>query len=64
MDKSNRIVRLPKAEGGTFKSSPQALDYAKAVLDSMHREEVWSLAERLDDVMSKVVDQFIAEIRK
>jgi acetylornithine/succinyldiaminopimelate/putrescine aminotransferase len=60
----NRIARMPKVEGGTFKSSPQALDYARAVLESMHREEVWTLAERLDDAMSKVVNQFVAEIRK
>ena len=65
MDLSNRIERMPKTkEIGTFKATPQALSYAKAALDQMHTEEAWTLAERLDDVMAKVTDQFVSEIRK
>ena len=60
----HRINRLPKVQsGGTFKTSTQALDYAKRALDSMHQEEVWTLAERLDDAMEKTVEAFVKEIR-
>jgi hypothetical protein len=65
MDMVRRVERLPKTkEAGTFKSTSQALSYAKAALDNMHGEEVWTLAERLDDVMGEVVEKFVAEIRK
>jgi hypothetical protein len=65
MNESTRINRLPKAEGsGTFKASGPALEYAKQALSSMHKEETWILAERLDDAMEAVLKEFIAEIRK
>ena len=65
MERVMPIMRLPKVEGsGTFKSTPQALEYAQAALSSMHTKEVWTLAERLDVAMTKVVDEFVDEIRK
>ena len=65
MVKVDQIERLPKTkELGTFKSTPQALSYAKAALDGMHTEEAWTLAERLDEAMTRVTDEFVGEIRK
>jgi hypothetical protein len=64
-DSVDPIHRLPKTkESGTYKATGQALSYAKAALDGMHTDEVWTLAERLDVVMAEVVETFVEEIRK
>jgi hypothetical protein len=51
-------------QAGGHEASSQAYDYAKYSLSDLHGEEIWTLAERLDVVMKKQVEEFIAEIRK
>lgn len=64
MDQMFKNERLPKKESGTWKSTAPALSYAKAALNGMHTEEIWTLAERLDVVLARTTEEFVAQIRK
>jgi hypothetical protein len=49
---------------GEHESSTQAYSYAKMALSDMHEGEAWTLAERLDQAMKQIAEQYIEEIRR
>jgi hypothetical protein len=54
--------KIKQAKGR--EASNQAHSYAQMMLRELHDGEIWDLAERLDVVMKKTVDEYVKEIRK